>query len=210
MRKFIRNNYLQQMEWPDDLKYFKGLLNSSEVGSVGEAIKDFGQKDILCLPHMKRIALDQDDISLLNTTYGSMYPDFKIINTLRISESCQRIKLKGTVITSLPTVGILVRTLHGTVRPAKVDRFIQNEVVLSKDGKRKTLSHALAEVKFFKEHPQKTWYPDPIEVWCNDEVYAPYISVENIVGQIFLVKYKVKFRHGLENVIICIPLVRKF
>ena len=80
-------------------------------------------------------------------------------------------------------------------------------------GKRQKLTFLLAEVDWFKAHPERNWFPDPLGVWCTDfESHSEmsFIPAQRIQSQCLTVQYKVKFNYGREKVIVTIPLIGRF
>ena len=208
MRRFLKDLSLKQMEWPEDFKEFSDLLSPSEVGTVGETSVS-AASDIVRLPPIKRICIDSDDVTCLVEAYESMYSR-QVVNVLRISESFTRIKCHNRVIKCSASTGVFVNLSDGGLRPAQVKRFLTNDAILSKDGKRNKVSSIMAEIVFYKPHPKKEWYPAPLEVWSTDVESWDFVPLSSICGQFMCVKYKVKFRHGVENVHVVIPLIGRF
>ena len=68
----------------------------------------------------------------------------------------------------------------------------------------------MVKVKYLKSHPQKQWYPAPLEVWSTDIAEWSYVQIEHICKPFMSVIYKVKFDHGRETVQVIIPLLGNF
>lgn len=215
MRKFLRDNELKQMSWPEDFQFCKDLLYSSssaDVGSVGEVLKPQSDdsQQVVRLPPVKRVSIDSDDAEYLSNAYEEIYPDYSVMNVVRLSESFKKVQINNRIISSSTKTGVFVKCFDGKKKPAQIQRFISNEVILCKENKRKKVSHIMAEVLFFKTHPKLRWYPSSLEVWSTDFESLCFIPISTFAGQFINVKQKVKFDHGAETVQVIIPLVGKY
>ena len=175
MRKFLRDIQLQSLEFPSDNNDFKELLVDMKNGTIGETIKDLQSDEITPCPPIKRIALDKEDSLDLHMMYKSLYPQGKL-DCLRLCDSFTRLTVSGILYQSLNNVGVIAKWFNGEVRPGRVCRFLNHHVVMKEqNGKRKKVSHVLAEVKWFKKHPEQNFYPKPFEVWSTQKEH--YIQI---------------------------------
>ena len=63
-------------------------------------------------------------------------------------------------------------------------RFLTYDVFIKQgQGKIRKLTFVLAEVGWFTSHPEKHWYPEPLEVWCSDFSQVSFIAVQRIHSQ---------------------------
>lgn len=67
MRRFLRDNDLRTMAFPDEHQQFQSLLSAAATqrGTLGEMLSEDECDKIAPLPPVKRIALDEDDTSNL-------------------------------------------------------------------------------------------------------------------------------------------------
>lgn len=109
--------------------------------------------------------------------------------------------------------GVVATWYNGEFRPGRLSRFLTHDVVVKNDqGKRKKLTYryVLAEVDWFKAHPERQWFADPLEVWCtqfeNSSQYS-FIPILKVHSQCLTIHYKVKCNYGREKVVVTIPLI---
>ena len=234
MRRFLRDKELRIMDFPDEHNEFQSLLLGTQRGTVGEMLcteqlfdrsnlvsgdpstKDLTLSDkqsemVVLLPPIKRIALEEDDTSELIEMYKTLLPDCEVVSAQRLCDSFSRVRVNGNMYRCSSNCGVSAKWLNGEHRTGRVQRFLTNDVVIKQgQGKRRKLTFVLAEVGWFMSHPEKHWYPEPLEVWCSDFSQVSFIPVQRIHSQCLTVQYKVKFRHGKEKVYVTIPLIGRF
>ena len=175
MRKFLRDNELLQIQFPEEHSHFKELLSVSQTGSVGEVnmpCHSIDNLEIIPHPPIKCVALNAEDSSHTTTMYQDIYPNSQI-NVLRLCDSYSRAQIGGRVIRCTNNGCVYAQFLDGEERPCKVKRFLKNDVVIKRDGKKKKVTHVIAEVQWLQRHPEKTWCPAPVQVWSVH--FEPYI-----------------------------------
>ena len=140
------------------------------------------------LPPIKRIALDEDDTSELIEMYKTLLPDCEVRITECLSTN-SRVRINGNIYRCSSNCGVLAKWLNGEHRTGRVQRFLTNDVVIKQgQGKRRKLTFVLAEVGWFMSHPEKHWYPEPLEVWCSDFSQVSFIPVQRIHSQCLTVQ----------------------
>ena len=110
MRGFLRDKELRIMDFPDEHNEFKSLLLGTQRGTVGEmlctgelfdrsnlvsgdpsteevTLSDKHIEMIVPLPPIKRIALDEDDMSELIEMYKTLLPDCEVVSAQRLCDS---------------------------------------------------------------------------------------------------------------------------
>ena len=233
MRRFLRDNELRLITFPEEFSDFETLLLGDQRGTVGEMLNsgphgnirvssltsgDQATEDqssaVVPFPPVKRIALDEDDTSEMKKMYQILFPDCEIVSVQRLCDSFSRVQIRGTIFRCSCSYGVLAKWFNGEHRPGRVRRFLSNDVILKQGlSKRRKITYVLAEVDWFKKHPKRNWYPDPLEVWCTDfEDYSEmsFIPVIRIHSQCLTVEGKVKFGYGKEKVTVSIPLIGQF
>jgi len=210
MRKFLRDIQLQSLEFPTDHNDFKELLVETQNGTIRETVADHLNGEITPCPPIKRIALDKEDSLDLQTMYESLYPQ-DVVNCLRLCDSYTRLTASGILYQSSSNVGVIAKWFNGEIRPGRVCRFLNHDVLIKEEnGKRKKVSHVIAEVGWFKKHPEINFYPKPFEVWSTQkEGYSDlsYIPVKRFLQKCIIVNYKVRFSYGSERVNVIIPMI---
>ena len=231
MRRFLRDNELRLITFPEEFSDFQTLLLGDQRGTAGEMLNrgpamnrssllsgdqatEDQSKIVVPFPPVKRIALDEDDTSEMKKMYQILFPDCEIVSVQRLCDSFSRVQISGTIYRCSCNYGVFAEWFNGEHRPGRVHRFLCNDVIL-KQGlrKRRKVTYILAEVGWFKKHPEKDWYPDPLEVWCTDfEDYSEmsFIPVMRIHSQCLTAQGKVKFGYGKEKVTVTIPLIGQF
>lgn len=238
MRRFLRDNKLRVIDFPDEYNEFRHLLLGRQGGTVGEmlnaerpcldrsslvygdpatvnfTLSDNPKEVVVPLPPIKRIALDEDDTSQLTKMYQTLLHNCEIVSVQRLCDSFSRARISSSIYRCSNNCGVVANWYNGECRPGRVRRFLTNDVVVKQGScKRRKLTFVLAEVDWFKSHPEKHWYPDPLEVWCSDyESHSEmsFIPVLRILSQCLTVQYKVKFGYGREKVSVTIPLIGQF
>ena len=234
MRRFLRDNKLRIIDFPDEYNEFRHLLLGRQGGTVGEmlnaerpcldrsslvygdpatvnfTLSDNPKEVVVPLSPIKRI----DDTSQLTEMYQTLLPNCEIVSVQRLCDSFSRARISSSIYRSSNNCGVVASWYNGECRPGRVRRFLTNDVVVKQGScKRRRLTFVLAEVDWFKSHPEKHWYPDPLEVWCSDyESHSEmsFIPVLRILSQCLTVQYKVKFGYGREKVSVTIPLIGQF
>ena len=110
MRGFLRDKELRIMDFPDEHNEFKSLLLGTQRGTVGEmlcteelfdrsnlvsgdppteevTLSDKQIEMVVPLPPIKRIALDEDDMSELIDMYKTLLPDCEVVSAQRLCDS---------------------------------------------------------------------------------------------------------------------------
>ena len=234
MRRFLRDKDLRIMDFPDEHNTFQSLLLGTQRGTVGEmlcteqlfdrsnlvsgdistedlTLSDKQSEMVVPLPPIKRIALDEDDTSELIEMHKTLHPDCEVVSAERLCGSFSRVQINGNIYRCSSNCGVSAKWLNGEHRTGRVQRFLTNDVVIKQgQGKRRKLTFVRAEVGWFMSHPEKHWYPEPLEVWCSDFSQVSFIPVQRIHSQCLTLQYKVKFRHGKEKVYVTIPLIGQF
>ena len=234
MRRFLRDKDLCIMDFPDEHNTFQSLLLGTQRDTVGEmlcteqlfdrsnlvsgdpstedlTLSDKQSEMVVLLPPIKRIALDEDDTSELIEMHKTLHPDCEVVSAQRLCGSFSRIQINGNIYRCSSNCGVSAKWLTGEHRTGRVQRFLTNDVVIKQgQGKRRKLTFVRAEVGWFRSHPEKHWYPEPLEVWCSDFSQVSFIRVQRIHSQCLTVQYRVKFRYGKEKVYVTIPLIGQF
>ena len=216
MRRFLRDIELRMMDFPDEHKQFQSLLSSTatQLGTLGEMLNEDCSETFVPLPPVKRIALSDDDHSKITEMYKTLVPNCEVVSTQRLCDSFSRVQISGAMYRCSRNYGVLAKWFNGECRPGRVCRFLTHDVVAKQDrGKRQKLTFLLAEVDWFKAHPERNSFPDPLGVWCTDfESHSEmsFIPAQRIQSQCLTVQYKVKFNYGREKVVVTIPLIGRF
>jgi len=147
---------------PNDLALTaRSSLVYGDPATVNFTLSDNPKEVVVPLPPMKRIALDEDDTSQLTKMYQTLFPNCEIVSVQRLFDSFS----SSSAFSS--SCGVVANWYNGECRPGRVRRFLTNDVAMKQGScKRRKLTFVLAEVDWFKRHPEKHWYPDPLEVWC--------------------------------------------
>ena len=216
MLRFLQDIELRMMDFPNEHKQFQCLLSATatQTGTLGEMLNETQSGTIVPLPPVKRIALNDDDHSKLTEMYKTLLPNCEVVSTQRLCDRFSRVQISGAIHRCSRNYGVLAKWFNGECRPGKVCRFLTNDVVVKQgQGKRQKLTFVLAEVDWFKAHPERNWFPDPLEVWCTDfESHSEmsFIPAQRIHSQCLTVQYKVKFNYGREKVVVTIPLIGRY
>ena len=216
MRRFLQDIELRAIDFSDEHKHFQSLLSatSNQTGTLAEMTNKEQKEVIVPLPPVKRIALHEDDTSNLTEMYKTLLPNCEIVCAQRLCDSFSRVQISGTTYRCSSNYGVSAKWYNGEYRPGRVCRFLTHDVVVQENlGKRRKLTFVLAEVEWFKAHPERHWFPDPLEVWCTD-FESPskfsFIPVLKFHSQCLTVQYKLKFNYGREKVVVTIPLIGRF
>ena len=163
------------------------------------------------LPPIKRIALNEDDASQLTKMYHTLLPNCEIVSVQRLCYSFSRAQISSSIYRCSNNCGVVATRYNGECRLGRVRSFLTNDVLVKQRFcKTQKLTFVLDELDWFKRHPEKHWYSDPLQVWCTDyESHSEmsFIPVLRIHSQCLTVKKKVKFGYGREKVSVTIPLI---
>ena len=119
---------------------------------------------IVPLPPVKRIALN-DDHYKLTEMYKTLLRNCEVVPTQRLCDSFSRVHISGAVYRCSRNYGVLAKWFNGECRPGRVYRFLTHDVVVKQNrGKRKKLTFVLTKLDWFKAHPERNWFQDPLEV----------------------------------------------
>lgn len=210
MRKFLRDIHLQSLELSTDNDDFKELLAETQIGTVGETSVTNETNASTPYPPIKRIALNEEESVDLKAMYEVVYPNVNI-DCLRLCDSFARLSVSGTLYQSANHVGIIAKWLNGEIRPGSVCRFLNHDIIMKdQNGKRKKVPHLIAEVEWFKKHPEVNFYPKPFEIWSTEKEGVSDISfilVCRILQKCIVVNYKVRFSYGSERVNVIVPMI---
>ena len=102
------------MDFPDEHNTFQSLLLGTQRGTVGEMLcteqlfdrsnlvsgdpSDKQSEMVVLLPHINRIALDEDDTSELIEMYKTLLPDCEIVSAQTLCDSFSRFESMATYI----------------------------------------------------------------------------------------------------------------
>ena len=144
-------------------------------------------------------AAGQEDCS--KEMYKTLPPNCEVVSTQRLCDSFSRVQISGAIYRCSRNYGVLAEWFNGECRPGRVCRFLTHDVVVKQDrSKRQKLTFVLAEVDWFKAHPERNWFPDSLKVWCTDfeshSAEMSFIPAQRIHSQCLTVQYEVKFDYG--------------
>jgi len=182
MRRFLRDNKLRIIDFTDDHEYseFRPLLLGTQSGSVGEmlnaerscldrsslvygdpvtvhfTLSENPREVVVPLSPIKRIAFNEDDTSQLTKMYRTLLPNCEIVDVQRLFDCFSRARIRGGIYRCSNNCGVVANRYNGECRPGRVRRFLTNDVLAKQDFcKRRKLTFVLAEVDWFKRHPEK-------------------------------------------------------
>ena len=160
MRGFLRDKELRIMDFPDEHNEFKSLLLGTQCGTVSEilcteelldrsnlvsgdpsleevTLSDKPIEMVVPLPPIKRIALDEDDMSELIEMYKTLLPDCEVVSAQRLCDSFSRVRINGNIYRCFSNCGVSAKWLNGEHRTGRVQKFLTNDVVIKQgQGKR--------------------------------------------------------------------------
>ena len=136
--------------------------------------------------------------------YKTLLPNCEVVSTQRLCDSVSRVQISGAIYRCSGNYGVLAKWFNGECTPG---------CGCKARPRQKAEAFLLAEVDWFKAHPERNWFPDPLGVWCTDfESHSKMslIPAQRIQSQCLTVQYKVKFNYGREKVVVTIPLIGRF
>lgn len=213
MRRFLRDIELRVMDYPDGHEEFRCLLSTSvtQTSTVAEMVNEDQREVIVPLPPVKRIALSEDDTANLTEMYKTLLPNCEIVSCQRLCDCFSRAQISGAINRCGNSCGVVATWYNGECRPGRLRRFLTHDVVVKNErGKRQKLTYVLAEVDWFKAHPERHWFADPLEAWCTQfESSSQYsfIPILKVHSRCLTIHHKVKFNYGREKVVVTIPLI---
>ena len=167
------------------------------------------------VPPIKEGCLDKDDHSHiennLKVCFGTAYKW-----TLLLNRHSRAIRYNGELHGSLNTMhtnSSLVQVKCGDdTKPAFVLKYMKVGAIIALPGNidDKCINIYLAAITWLKDHPNKTWFNPPIEVWRKfTQCHHPdtFVTVSRIVCRCAHVTEEVEFTNGYkETVTIVVPL----
>ena len=157
---------------------------SGDPSTEDLTLSDKQSEMVVPLPPIKRIALDEDDTSELLEMYKTLLPDCEVVSAQRLCDSFSRVRINRNIYRCSSSCGVSAQWLKGEHTTGRGQRFLTNDVFIKQgQSKRRKLTFVLAEVGWFMSHPEKHWYPEPLEVWCSDFSQVSFIAVQRIHSQ---------------------------
>ena len=176
----IQRGTVREMLCTEQL-FDRSILVSGDPSTEDLTISEKQSKMVVPLPLIKRIALDEDDTSALIEMYKTLLPDCEVVSAQRLCDSFSRVRINGNIYRCSSNCGVSAKWRNGEHRTGRVQRFLTNDVVIKQgQGKRPKLTFVLVEVGWFMSHPEKHWYPEPLEVWCSDFTSVTHSSAKNL------------------------------
>ena len=192
MRKFLRNQQLMYAEFPDGLEYLRQPLDnaSKPKGTLLEMATNckYYERMLACergipsnvsfektptvpLPPVKRTAMNNSDNPCLKQMYERLYPADSIRHVSTFIDSFSHLLYAGNHFRASSDCDhgastITAQWFDNSKRPAIIRRFFLSDIVVhNENGKAQRITHTLAEVEWYKKHPQVNWYSSPLQVW---------------------------------------------
>lgn len=185
-------------------------MSLSNVSNYSEVCK--------LLPPIKEGCLDSDEHAYIENTLKATFNNaYK--RTLLLHKYSRAIRYGGELHGSLNSIHFnssLVRiNCNGDIKPAFVVKYIKITVILAQpNNEDKGIDVYFIAVNWLKEHPEKNWFNQPVEVWRKFHTCGhidAYITVSDVLCRCAHVTEVVEFRQGYkEAVTIIIPLYNHF
>ena len=178
------------------------------------------------IPPLKEKFLTEDLRDNLHSTYSILYGSESVQHVPMRYEQFSQIEIFGQVFTSLksrsqrscvtmaiwPSVtgAIVNRTCNSEdIRVGEIEYFLVHMPKILGIEKQ---PHAFAKVKWYQDHPQKDWYKNSIVLSSRlftAESAASFLPVSRIMSRCAVMKHSVLFDYGMDNVNVCMPLIRR-
>jgi len=213
----------------DSKKKEKGTLKSvdlcteaitnalAETKAIDE--NDFTAADYqIPLGKVQEAILCDDDITDVKEMLSKLYKE-RVVTVLSIVEHHRRIIQGKYTIYAGETNGSTISAVwygrdgdiitEGEARVGNVNNLLTVDCVVHQGFKKKKLTHHIAHISWYKKHPNKDFYGEPVTLWePNVEACscATYMPLQRIKSLCVVTRRGVKIFNTVENVLLTSPI----
>ena len=171
--------------------------------------KCFQDSELNCLQHMYELLYPHMTIKHVSRIYYRS-KTITINNEEFISASARSCK-SCTIAAHWPGVTGIDPRGEAPLRIEVVTQFIQHHIVVQKESEYETLSHILACVDWYMDHPRRDWLHSSMIISSavfETDSRSYYMPVSRIAARCASLKTTFEFDYGEDSIVISVPLLK--
>lgn len=167
------------------------------------------------IPPIKEACLNADEQKLVDNTFQHCFGD-AYVRTMLVHKFCRAAYFGGDLFGSLKSIHsnsalVYAKNNEGRCMPGFISKFLRVTVELKPLGEIEFKADIyLVAINWLEEHPEKSWFDPPIEVWSR---YLPcsvpesYIPVSHVVAYL---EDTIEFNHLFEEIVTVVIPIHNF
>lgn len=225
MRKFVSSYSYSTQNWPKEFQEdLSGVLLKCNHYCKGSLMQDTLEScmencyEVRPLPPVHEIALSQEMKHTLQELLSSNFPN-TFVHIYMLSKRCTALKLEAFTLGSVKSkyttssLCLVTRTNSDAIHQywlARIQNYLQCNFCTEVDSKLHSVW--IAAVSYFYEHPCRSWFGFPVEVWSTETTPdIDLIPISYIKSRVVYAESSFNFGsvHGTQKVLVVSPILSK-